>query len=273
MKALNKAACVAMLYACGSNLVIAQETAEGPPPALVEIDQARTEMVAEQVWLSGTVISRTDSNIASEVAGRISWIADVGEVVEKGQILAQLNDQLLTLEKEQHVANIAKWQSRVELLTRKLERIVTMTQQNATSEDKLDEVTSELEIARQELMQANVNKKQTEYQLSQTQVRAPFTAMVVERLQTPGEYTSVGKDLLRIVDRGNVEASIRAPLSVLPFIKQGMAVEVKDSRHGKMEMIRAVVPVGNNRSRMMEVRVGLNPGDFAIGGGYSYRTT
>jgi len=263
MHTVSKIACSLLLIG-SSSAIWAQEKAE-QSAALVELDPVKQEMVAEQVWVPGTVISRTDSNIASEVAGRISWIADVGDLVEKGQVLAKLNDELLLLDKQQHLANIAKWQSRVELLQRKQKRFQTMAKKNATSRDQLDEVISDLEIAKQELAQAKVNKLQTEYQLSQTLVKAPFNAMVVDRLQTPGEYTTVGKDLLRVVDTQNVEASIRAPLSVLPFVEQGMPVLVKHRQQQKQEVIRAIVPVGNARSRMMEVRVALNPGDFAIG--------
>jgi hypothetical protein len=71
--------------------------------------------------------------------------------------------------------------------------------------------------------------------------------------------------MLRIVDTSNIEASIKAPLSAVPFINKGMRVRVKNKRLEKQQVIRTIVPVGNALSRMMEVRVALTPGDFAIG--------
>lgn len=248
-----------------STLVVAQEALQGPPPALVEVDDVKTEMVSERIWVPGTVMSRTDSNIASEEGGRIEWMADVGDQVLKGQVLAQLDDELLQLQLDQNAADIAKWGSRVELLERKKERVGKMAKLNNSSRDELDEIISELEIARQEVQQAKLNRRQTEYRLSQTQVKAPFDAMVVERIQTPGEYTAIGADLLRVVDTQNVEASIRAPLSASPFIRRGQEVIVKDRYNEKTETVRTIVPVGNSRSRMMEIRVALQPGDFPIG--------
>lgn len=238
---------------------------KGPPPALVEVDDVKTEMVAERIWVPGTVMSRTDSNIASEVGGRIEWIADVGDEVKKGELLAKIDDELLQLEMAQNTADIAKWEARVSLLERRQSRVGELAKLNSSSRDELDEIVAELEIARQEVQQAKLNQRSSQYRVSQTEVRAPFDAMVVDRIQTPGEYTSVGTDLLRIVDTKNIEASIRAPLSASPFIAKGQEVVVKNRNAELMETVRTIVPVGNSTSRMMEIRVALQPGDFPIG--------
>lgn len=260
-----KRSIVASVFMAACFSISAQDAPQEPPPALVEVQDVKSEMIAEQIWVPGTVVSRTDADVAAEVAGRITWLADVGDLVEAGQVLAKLDDHMLQLNREQNASNIAKWQASVNLLERKQERFDQMAAMNAASRDELDEVLSDLEIARQELAQARINLKQTEYQISQSQVKAPFTALVVERLQSPGEYTGIGQDLLRIVDTANIEASIKAPLSAVPFIEQGMDVTVRNPRSEKRETIRAIVPVGNAQSRMMEVRVALNSGDFPIG--------
>lgn len=235
------------------------------PAALIQAESVRTQMIAQQIWVPGTVMSKTDSNLATEVPGRITWMAEVGDLVEEGDVLAKVDDQMLQLDFEQNQANIAKWEASVTLLSRKQKRFSSMAQQANTSKDQLDEIVAELEIARQELNQAKIDKRLTEYKLAQSQIKAPFTAMVVERLQSPGEYISVGQTLLRIVDTANIEASIKAPLSAVPFVEQGLSVTVKSGQNQSAHPIRTIVPVGNARSRMMEIRVQLEPGDFAIG--------
>jgi RND family efflux transporter MFP subunit len=242
---------------------LGQETPE--PPALVDLEPVRSELISKQIWVPGTVISRSDSNIASEVSGRITWMAEVGQRVEQGQVLAKLDDQIFKLEFAQNQSNIAKWTAKVEQLQRRKKRFASMLKLNNSSMDQQEEIISELAFARQELVQANIASTLTKYRLSQTQVKAPFSALVVNRLQSIGEYTSTGMDIMRIVDTSNVEASIKAPLSAVPYIKKGMQVAVKSNQTQKLETIRAIVPVGNAQSRMMEVRVALMSGDFAIG--------
>ena len=242
----------------------AQEGKESPP-VLVEVQLARSELIAEQIWVPGTVISRSDANIASEVSGRIIWIAEVGDQLEPGDVLARLDDHKLQLELQQHRASIASWESKVDRLARKQERFSAMVANNSSSRDQLDEIVSDLEVSRQALAQTKIDLKLTQYQISQSQLKAPFRALVVERLQHIGEFASVGKDMLRIVDTANIEASIKAPLSAVPFIRQGMPVAVRDQQQQTEQLIRTIVPVGNAQSRMMEVRVALQAGEFAIG--------
>jgi RND family efflux transporter MFP subunit len=244
--------------------LFAQENPE-PPPVLVEVDTVNAEKIARQIWVPGTVQSKTDSDISAEVAGRITWMAEVGDLVEAGDVLAKLDDQMLQLNLLQNQSNIIRWEARVDLLNSKRTRFTSMAMQNNTSKDQLDEITAELAIARQELAQAKIQRKQTEFQISQSEVKAPFKSLVVERRQTPGEYSAIGQGLMRIVDTSNIEASIKAPLSAVPFIQQGMEVQVKNGDKVMSETIRTIVPVGNSQSRMMEVRVALNSGDFAIG--------
>lgn len=243
--------------------VLAQDAA--PEATLVEVNTVLSESIADHIWLPGTVVSRVDSNIAAEVAGRITWLADVGDIIQQGEVLAKLDDQRLQLLKGQNQVAIEKWQARVDLLNRKVARFSQMAALNNTSKDQLDDVSIELEMAKQELMQAKYDKQLTEYQIDQSQVRAPFTAMVVERLQSPGEFTSVAQNLLRIVDTQNVEVSVRAPLTTLPYIDAGMVVSIDQQLNRAEQPIRAIVPVGNQQSRMMEVRIALDPTQYAIG--------
>ncbi|MEW9797030.1 efflux RND transporter periplasmic adaptor subunit [Alteromonas sp. CYL-A6] len=243
---------------------MAQE-AEGPPPALVKIDQVKEELITEQIWVPGTVISRTDAQIAAEVEGRITWIAEVGTVVEKGALLASLDDTRLALALSQEKAEVQRWEASVGLLEKRLSRFASMATQNNLSQNEVDQIETDLEIARQSLKQAKAQQALTEYQISMSQVRAPFSALVVSRVKTIGEYIQPGQALLQIVDPTQVDVMARAPLSVVPFIENGMEVTVADPRHAERENVRAIVPVGNALSRMMEIRIGLRPGTFAIG--------
>ncbi|MEC7480901.1 MAG: efflux RND transporter periplasmic adaptor subunit, partial [Pseudomonadota bacterium] len=157
------------------------------------------------------------------------------------------------------------WQSQVELFTKRLGRYKNLQASQNTSRGELEEVEADLENAKQELAQAKLDLEFTEYQIAQSSIRAPFAALVVERLQSPGEYTGVGQTLLRVVNPDSVEVQVRAPLNVLPYIANGMSVSVHNNVNQVEESIRAIVPVGNSTSRMMELRIAINPGDFPIG--------
>ena len=67
----------------------AQQEPQGPPPAPVRVSDAmRTEM-SSVIWIPGTIVSRNDARIASEVSGRINWMAEVGDYVREGEPLVR----------------------------------------------------------------------------------------------------------------------------------------------------------------------------------------
>ena len=246
-----------------SSAVWAQDSSA--PPVLVQVDEAREQAISQLTWVPGTILSQTDANLASEVDGRITWMAEVGDVVNAGEPLVVLDDTRLNITLNQNKSNIAQWQSQVRLFEKRLARFKNLKANNNMSQGELDAVEADLENAKQELAQAKLDLAFTQYQVEQSQVRAPFTALVVERLQSPGEYTGVGQTLLRVVNPDNVEVQVRAPLTVLPYVENGMMVNVQSKTHQVEEAIRAIVPVGNANSRMMELRIAIKPGDFPIG--------
>ena len=261
----KKIGLVGISVCCLSLNLAAQEVDKTPPPILVQVDEAKEEAITALTWMPGTVMSQTDSDVASEVDGRITWMANVGDSVAAGEVLAKIDDTRLQITLSQNQSNIARWRAQVTLFEKRLARYENLEASKNTSRGELETVVADLENARQELEQATLAKNLTEYHIRQSSVKAPFTALVVDRIQAPGEYTSIGQTLIRVVNPNNIEAQVKAPLSVLPFIESGMQVNVLSKTHGVMESVRAIVPVGNENSRMMEMRIALKPGDFPIG--------
>ncbi|MFT4927976.1 MAG: multidrug efflux system membrane fusion protein [Phenylobacterium sp.] len=233
------------------------------PAANVTISRALQQNIAEQIWLPGTVVSRFDSRIATEVPGRIQWIADVGEKYAKGDVLVQLNDELLKLALQDNDANIKRLKSRAKLLSKQVTRLEKMAQ-NA-SVNQLDEKESELLMAQQALIQADIARSRTLVQLAKTQIKAPFAGTVVERLQQIGEYSQIGEQALRLVNMDDLEIQVQAPLTAAKFVKNGQVVVAKDRQQQITTAVRTLVPVGDLRSRMMEIRVDLAQTNWPVG--------
>jgi len=71
---------------------------------------------------------------------------------------------------------------------------------------------------------------------------------------------------VRLVDTQHIEVRAQAPMLVAPFIAKGRKVKVIDrSNRDIYSPIRAVIPVGDERSRQIEVRVALPDGEWPIG--------
>lgn len=248
---------------CGTVSTIRAQ--DGPPPAPVQVGYALEQSMAPHTWVPGTVMSRNTAAIASEVSGQLNWVADVGERVEAGQAVARVNDRSLQLQLKNDEATIKRLEAQLKYLDQQVERTRRLTEQQVAPANDLEEVESQREATRQELVQAKVGLERTEYELDRTRVKAPFSGEVVRRLQQPGSYSGVGEEIVWLVDTGNVEARVQAPLTVAPYLSEGMKVAVRSGDVETGGEIRQIVPVGDERSRMFELRISLSDQAWIVG--------
>lgn len=249
-----------LLLALTTSLAPAQE-----PEAVVELSAVTEQDSNSVLRLPGSVISKRDANISAELNGRLNWVAEVGDSVDKGQALAIIDDHLLKLQLRNNEAQIKRISADIDYNRRQIERLQRLAEQNNMAKSELDLVESQLKMLVQDRTIAQVNRDRTLYDIERTNVSAPFSGIVVSREMTVGEYTSPGTALVRLVDTGELEISVNAPLRVAPFNQAGTPVHIDSEEQHLLTAIRSVIPVGDSRSRMMEVRIELQSGLWHIG--------
>jgi RND family efflux transporter MFP subunit len=218
----NRFAMTAMVLALSVAAVPASGAQEGPPPVPVQVGFALEQEMAPHTWVPGTVASRNFAAIASEVAGQLTWVAEVGDRVEQGQAVARINDQSLQLQLKNDVATIKRLEAQLEYLAQQVDRLQRLSDQKVVAANELEEARTQSQAAQQELVQAKVARERTLYELDRTRVGAPFTGEVVQRLQQPGSYSGVGEEIVHLVDTSSIEVRAQAPLSVAPYLSEGM---------------------------------------------------
>lgn len=231
-----------------------------PPPVQVEVAAAREIGMESVLWVTGTVVSRGDVRLSAETSGRLTWVAEVGDAVGEGDVVARIDDRREKLQVEHDQATIERLEAQLRYLDLEVKRLRTLSDEQIAARRQLDESLSRQEMAEQDLVLAQVELKQTLDRLERSEVRAPFPGKVVERYRSAGSYVSPGGEVVRLVDTTHTEASVQAPLAVAPFLKDGMEVELRDDARTLRSRVRAAIPVGDERSRMFEVRVELPAG-------------
>ena len=120
---------------------------QGPPPPSVRVAEARLMELAPVIQVPGTVISRNDARLASEVAGRLVYVAEVGTRIEAGQPVARIDDRDLALQLKENQSLVAREQNRMGFLQREAERLRKLAAENIAAKNRLDEIESELSVA------------------------------------------------------------------------------------------------------------------------------
>ncbi|MDH3647509.1 MAG: efflux RND transporter periplasmic adaptor subunit [Gammaproteobacteria bacterium] len=239
--------------------------AQGGFPAPVEVATAELTQLAPQIKVPGTILSRDDARLAAEVAGNFVSIAEVGTRVAKDAVLAKIEDALLLQQQKENEGLVASQKARIAFLEREVERLRRLAAQNNAARSLLDQTESDLSVARSELRVASARLAQIQIGVYKSSIRAPFAGRVTERFINPGERASVGDEVVRVVNLDRLEVVARAPLNAVSFLKEGSTIPVASERQAGDGTIRAIVPYGDSRSHMFEVRIDVPAADWIIG--------
>jgi RND family efflux transporter MFP subunit len=252
--------------ALGAALAPAAFAQQAPgAPLSVSVVAAKLMKMAPKMALPGTVVSLNDSHLASEVEGRVAWVANVGTVVAQNDIVARIDSSVAGLQLASDKANVARLSAQVKYDRSQAIRLQNLFQQNAIATSTRDQAISTRDMDVAALAQARAAMSKSEYQFEHSNIRAPFPGRVVQRLINPGEYATVGKDIVRLVDIGSMEVSVQTPIDTARYIHEGLALTVDIENRPVMANVRAIVPVGDIASRSLEVRITLPPGAGLVG--------
>ena len=253
---------LAVILSLNSGLLFAQYEM---PPATVVVAKATRTMLAPSVDVPGTVISRFDSRLASELSAKISWIAEVGTQVKKGETVARLEDLTFKLLEMEAAAEVTREQARVKFLKSEVARLEELALKNNAAKSLLEKTASDLAVAESDVQIAKARLGLAQVAMYITEIRAPFDGVVTERLRSIGERLQVADEVIRLVDPSSIEVVTRAPLNTINYIVvEDELVLHNDYRDGK-GTVRTIVPFGDPQSHMFEVRLNVDADVWVVG--------
>jgi len=221
-------------------------------------------------------------DISSPVEGVLaSILVNNSDSVRKGQVLAKLESSV-----EQARVNIAQHETlmdnqieantiRLKYADRKKMRVEGL-KDNALSEQEYDDATTEVLLAKTELLQTQLelNKNQlslalAQIELEQKTITSPINGIVVNRYLMPGEATS-NQAILQLAKIDPLLVEVVAPFELFGLITEGMEVNIwpdlpADSQHkATVSMVDRIIDAA---SGSFSIRLALpNPDKILIGG-------
>jgi RND family efflux transporter MFP subunit len=248
-------------------MALVQKTvlAQNFSPANVNVDSAKMTELSPVVSVSGTVVSQNDSKIAAEISGRLISLSAIGARVMTGDVIALIDDKQLKIELREVQANVLNSKAHLRFLEAEVIRKKQLFKQKLSPETELDKVLSERDIAQGDVTVAQARLDKTKQNLAYTQLKAPFSGIVTQRIANLGEYVENGSAIIRLVETANSEASVFAPIVAFQFLKEAKQLAVESPLGSGYAIIKAIVPVANVRSHLMEVRLDMSTFDWPIG--------
>jgi membrane fusion protein (multidrug efflux system) len=221
-------------------------------PANVKVAPVSADSLSEWVTANGITQPVKDVTYSAEIPGRVAYVgAELGQVVQKGQVLARIDLDSLKAQKNRAEANFA--------LAGTTHGRLNALGADMVSSQKLDEARYALTSAKAEFVIASDN-------LKKGAVRAGRGGVVSAKYVEKGEYVSPGTPLFRIVDHRTIIVEARLPETQVATVQKSGAVTVTVGALNRefAGTVDAVLPAADKTSRMFTVRVKVENKDLEI---------
>jgi RND family efflux transporter MFP subunit len=208
--------------------------------------------------------------LSAEVEGRLLAVAEPGQRVDAGDVVAQIDDQTLSLRAQELRAEITRVEAQLRFLEAELVRFERLAETNLAAASQIDQTRADRDVAQSNLDVANARLAQVNTQLERTQIKAPFPGLVVERVAQVGERVGMGTRVVRLYNPSDLEVVARAPLNYYRYVQPGDVLGVSDRNETIDAPVRRVYSVGGEDNHVFELRLDL---DASLAVGQTVRVT
>ena len=233
----------------------------GPPPERgvpVEISPVTRSSISLFFETQGTLEAEQEVDLLARVAGPVVKLdAEEGQRIRKGQLLARIDDRELRAQLD--VTNV-----RLKETELTYERSKKLSEGGLVSQETVDQALASYQSAQSDFERLQI-------QVLYTEVRAPFSGLVVNRYVKFAQTLSVGSPVFRISDFDPLLCPIQVPERELPRLRIGQPARIEveawpdDRFEARVLRVSPVVDAATGTFKVtLEVKGDrLRPGMFA----------
>lgn len=183
---------------------------------------------------SGQVKATETANISTRVMGYITKInVKVGDQVKKGQLLATISNDDIMAKKAQTEAMLNLAQAALANAERDFQRYTALHKQHSASDKELENITLQYNSAKAQLETSRQMRNEVSAMLAYTNLTAPFSGVVTQKLADAGSIASPGMTLLVLEQSSGFHVSATVTESDIDKIIEGTTVMVLVKSTGK----------------------------------------
>jgi membrane fusion protein (multidrug efflux system) len=198
---------------CGRSRGVAAAAAASPEPIRVTAAGIETRVLPHTLAVTGALVADENADVSAERDGRVARVfVERGSTVEKGAVLATLDDREAKATLEQAKANLAWARSEVARYAELRKKQVV-----AKAEDERKSI--DLDLARASL-------SLVEKAFEDCTIRAPFAGLVTEKKVSEGAYVKKGAAVAGLVKIEPLRAELAIPESAVGAVKVGQIVRL-----------------------------------------------
>lgn len=223
----------------------------------------------QRLAAAGNIAAWQEVVIGSELGGLrlVEVVAQVGDRVRRGQLLARLSVDMINAELAQARAGLAEAQALLAEAQANANRARELQPSGMISSQQAQQAITAEQAARARLASLQARLQADELRLRQTRIVAPDDGVISARVATEGAMAQPGQELFRLIRRGRLEWRAEVAAADLARLEPGTPAAVRTPSGVTLEgTVRQVAPTVDTQTRNGLVYVDLaRPGDAKPG--------
>lgn len=233
----------------------AATSASNAKPALtVTVIQPELQNWKQNFTANGNIAAWQEVVIGSELSGqRITKVnVNVGDSVQRGQVLAEINSESIRAELATAKANYAEAKAVLADASINNQRIQQLKNTGAISQQEATKYLTSQSTAQARLDAAKAQIDSNQLRLTQTHVIAPDHGVISARTATVGSLAQTGQELFRLIRDNRLEWRAEVTSTDLYKLKKGMTAHITSpdpNRSAVSGSVRMIAPVIDPQTR------------------------
>ncbi|CAH2403603.1 RND family efflux transporter, MFP subunit [Mesorhizobium ventifaucium] len=244
--------------------------AKAAPPRPVNVITAKPEQ-PPVLSFAGVVQARVETDLAFRALGRvISRSVDVGDLVHRGDVVAELDPLALQLAVTSAEADLRNAQAQHENATATEKRKRNLASANTGSVADSEVAEQGLKSAEADVGQAQARLDKAREQLGYTRLKAEFDGVVTATSVQVGQTVTAGQTVLRLAGLDRRDVVIDVPEAQVGSLRLGMRFDIAlqlDDTLRTAGVLREIGPEADANTRTHRLKIALNeaPEVFRLG--------
>ena len=202
-------------------------------PLTVETVEYQLQSAYErEVSYLGLITAGRKANLGFESAGTIAELPwREGSPIEKGQLIARLDDASLQASYSAISADLEQARSELELANLRAKRQKDLRESGSVSREAFDETRLRAQARSSRVEAVSSRLRSIQIQIDKTSLRAPYTGIIADRFLHEGAVVNPGTPVVRFIETAGREANIGVAVNKARGLIIGNPYQLK--LHGK----------------------------------------
>jgi HlyD family secretion protein len=210
------------------------EAAEESGPRLLTATASLGDLLI-RAEATGTVEPVREVEVKSKASGEILKLhVDIGDVVERGTLLAEIDPRDVRNRYNQTEADLAVAQAQLEIAEAQLARQQRLLDAGVITQSEFENVTLSFANAQASLVRAQTNFDLSELQLADVRIRAPMDGTIIQKnveegavIQSASANVSGGTALFVMADLGEMQVRTLVDETDVGELKPGLSADIR----------------------------------------------